>query len=102
MNETIAAWDSSQYLHNEQDIAGYLQAVADENCDDPAFIAHALGVVARARSTMSQLSRDTGISREGLYRALSENGNPSLSTLLQITRALGLRMVFEPVPALSN
>jgi len=64
LNKHITAWDSAQYLYTEQDIAGYLHAVINENCDDPAFIAHALGVVARARSTMSQLSRDTGVSRD--------------------------------------
>jgi len=102
MNVQFKPYDSADYLKTEADIAGYLQAVAEENCDSPAYIAHALGVVARARSNMSQLARETGMSREGLYNALSENGNPNLSTLLQITRALGLKMVFQPAQTPAN
>jgi probable addiction module antidote protein len=59
--------------------------------DDAAFIAHALGVVARARG-MTQLARETGIGRESLYKALSGEGNPSFGTILKVLRALGLRM----------
>ena len=63
--------------------------------NDPAFIADALGVVARARG-MSQVARDTGLSRKSLYRALSADGNPELTTLLQVLRALGLRLSATP------
>ena len=63
-------WDSTEYLKTEADIAGCLAACFDEAPDDPVFLVHALGVAARARN-MSQLARDTGLTREGLYKALS-------------------------------
>ena len=56
-----------------------------------------LKYIARTRN-MSALSRDAELNRAGLYRALSEDGNPTLSTLLKITRALGLRLRIEPIP----
>ena len=63
--------------------------------NDPVFIADALGVIARARG-MSQIARETGLSRESLYRALSVDGNPELGTLLQVLHALGLRPTAPP------
>jgi probable addiction module antidote protein len=84
-------WDSADYLKTEDDIAGYLEACLQEAGDDPAFIAHALGVIARARG-MAQVARDSGISREGLYKALSEDGNPSFGTILKVVKALGLQL----------
>lgn len=77
-------------------MAEYLDACLEEAGDDPAFITHALGVVARARG-MTQLARDTGMTREGLYKALSEEGNPSFATVLKVMRALGIRL--HAVPA---
>jgi probable addiction module antidote protein len=71
-----------------------MNAVLEEGGDDPAFIVHALGVIARAKN-MSQLSRDTGLSREGLYKALSEKGNPTFATVTKIAKALGLQIRFE-------
>jgi probable addiction module antidote protein len=88
-------WDSAEHLKTDDDIAAYLQAATDEAGADAAFIAHALGVVARARN-MSQLSRDTGISREGLYKALSPDGNPSFATVIKVADSLGLRIAFKP------
>ena len=73
----------------------YLEACFDEAGDDAAFLAHAFGVVARARGMM-QLARETGLSREALYRSLSEEGNPTLDTLLKVTRALGLKLTVAP------
>ena len=63
-----------------------------------ALIAAALGDIARARN-MSQLARDTGLTREGLYKALSGDGNPSFATVVKVAQALGLRMHFIPNPA---
>jgi probable addiction module antidote protein len=91
---TFSRFDSADYLESEDDIAAYLAAVMEDAGDDPAVITRALGVVARARN-ISQLSRDTGISREGLYKALSGDGNPSFSTVTKIATALGLRLKFE-------
>jgi probable addiction module antidote protein len=92
--ETFSRYDTADYLKTEEDIAEYLQACLDEAGDDPEFIAHTLGVVARARN-MSQLAREAGMSREGLYKALSGKGNPSFATILKIARALGLRLRLE-------
>jgi probable addiction module antidote protein len=75
-----------------------MEAVMEEAPDDPAFIAHALGVVARARN-MSQLARDAGLTRVGLYKALSRQGNPSFATVMKVARALGFRMTLT-MPAL--
>lgn len=83
-------WDSAQHLATEEERAVYLDACLEEAGDDAGFIAHALGVVARSRS-MSQLARDTGLTREGLYKALSEEGNPSFGTVLKVVGALGYR-----------
>ena len=94
MATKIKKWDSSQYLETEEDIQSYLDAVLEEGRDDPAFILHALGVIARAKN-MSQLSRATGLSREGLYKALSEEGNPTFATVTKIAKALGLQIRFE-------
>jgi probable addiction module antidote protein len=90
----VQRWNSAQYLETEQDIQSYLDAVLEEGGDDPAYIVHALGVIARAKN-MSQLARDTGLSREGIYKALSEDGNPTFATVAKIAKALGLRIRFE-------
>lgn len=93
MTLKTTTWDSADYLKTDEEIAAYLDACIEEAPDDAAFIAHALGVVARARN-MSQLARDTGLTREGLYKALSEEGNPSFSTVLKVVSALGYRLSF--------
>lgn len=82
-------WDSAEYLQTEEDIAAYLDAVLGE--DDPALVAHALGVIARAKG-MSQIARETGLGRESLYKALSAEGNPEFSTIFKVIKALGLRI----------
>lgn len=92
MSLKTAPWDSAEYLRTDADVIAYLQACMEEAPDDAGFIAHALGVAARARSNMSGLARDTGLSREGLYKALSEDGNPSFGTVLKVVRALGYRL----------
>jgi probable addiction module antidote protein len=86
-------FDPANYLDSDEARAAYMTEALATN--DPAFIADALGVVARARG-MSQVARDTGLSRESLYRALSADGNPELSTLVQVLRALGLRLSATP------
>ena len=83
-------WDSAEYLKTEAEITAYLDACFEEAGDDPAFLVHALGVAARARN-MSQLARDTGLTREGLYKALSISGNPSFGTVLKVADAMGYR-----------
>lgn len=87
----LTKWDSASHLKTEEDMADYFHACMEEAGDDPAFIAHALGVIARARG-MSQLAKDTGLAREGLYKALSGEGNPEFATILKVIKALGLRL----------
>jgi probable addiction module antidote protein len=89
--EKFSRYDVVDYLKSEEDMAGYLEACIEEAGDDAAYIAAALGDIARARG-MAQLAKDTGISREGLYKALSADGNPSLSTVLKVVKALGLKL----------
>lgn len=89
--KTFSRYDVADYLKSEEDMAAYLEACMEEAGDDPAYIAAALGDIARARGMM-QLARDTGISREGLYKALSPEGNPSLGTVLKVVKALGLKL----------
>jgi probable addiction module antidote protein len=91
---TFRRFEAAAYLTDETMIADYLNAAAEES--DPALMALALGDVAKARN-MSQLSRDTGISREGLYKALSEDGNPSLATAIKVAAALGFHLAFRPI-----
>jgi probable addiction module antidote protein len=92
--EKLTKWDSAEYLKTELDINNYLEACFEDG--DPQLITHALGVIARARG-MSQLAKETGISREGLYKALTDNGNPEFSTVLKVFKALGLRLSLRPI-----
>ncbi len=87
----LKKWDSAEHLQTEEDIALYLQACFEEAGDDAAYIAKALGVVARARG-MTQLAKDTGLGRESLYKALSGEANPSFATIIKVMHALGLKM----------
>lgn len=93
---TFARYDSADYLKSEEDIAAYLEAVMEEGGDDPAYSARALGVLARA-GNMTALAEEVGMSRVGLNKALSGEGNPTLATVLKVARALGLRISFQPV-----
>ena len=90
----LRKWDSAEHLNTDEDIALYLDACLEEAGDDPAFIAKALGNIARARG-MSQLARETGLGRESLYKALSGEGNPSFATILKVIRALGVKLHAE-------
>ena len=86
----LSKWDSAEHLKTDEDMAAYLEACLEEAGDDAAFIAKALGNIARAKG-MTQLSKDTGLGRESLYKALSGEGNPSFATILKVTHALGLK-----------
>lgn len=94
----LRKWDSAQHLKTEEDMALYLEACFQEAGDDAAFIAKALGTLARAKG-MSQLSRDSGLGRESLYKALSGEGNPSFATILKVTAALGIQLHAKPATA---
>lgn len=83
-------YDAADFLTDEETVSAYLTEALES--DNPKYIAKALGAVARARGGMAQLARDTGIAREALYRALSDNGNPELGTALKVMHALGVRL----------
>ena len=96
MSETFAPWDAADYINTEERARLYLEVAADQDPGDGSQIRAALKTIARAHK-MSSLARDTGLSRGYLYEALSEDGNPTLTTLLKITRALGIRLRLESV-----
>ncbi len=87
-------YEVAEQLRTPEEMAAYLDAWLAEAPDDAKGIARALGDIARARG-MTQVARDAGLSRESLYKALSENGNPSFATVLKVARALGLRLHAE-------
>jgi probable addiction module antidote protein len=86
-------YDTADYLDSPEAIAAYIDAVFEDG--DPALLTHALGVVARARG-MTQIARETGLSRESLYRALGSDGNPEFSTVVRVLKAMGLRLTAVP------
>ncbi len=91
MSETFTRWDAAEHLRTPEDARLYLEACAEEDPGDGSLIRAALNDIARS-GNMSQLARETGMSREGLYKALSENGNPSFATVMRIARALGMHV----------
>ena len=90
----LRAWDAAEHLESDEDIAAYLDAALEEG--DPALVVAVLGDIARARG-MTQLSREAGVGRESLYKALSASGNPEFATVMKIVRALGLRFQVQPL-----
>ena len=96
MPEEYRRFDPADYVKSEEDVRGLLRAAADEDHGDGAVIRAVLKHIARTQN-MSALARDTGLNRGNLYQALSEDGNPTLATLLKITDALALRLRLEPV-----
>jgi|TARA_B110000263_G_C15098263_1_gene414095 probable addiction module antidote protein len=89
MTELFSHYDSADYLSTKDDMQGYLDSCLAQDAGDGRLIQAALGDIARAQN-MSQLARDVGISREGLYKALSADGNPSFGTMLKVSKVLGL------------
>ena len=89
MTLETTTWDSAEFLDSREAIVAYIEAAFDDG--DPALITHALGVVARAEG-MSRLAREAGVTREGLYKALTPNGDPKLSTFLNVLKALGMKL----------
>lgn len=90
---SFSRYDTADYLRDEDDILAYLEAAVDDG--DPAMIAVALGNIARSRN-ISQLARDTHMTRDGIYKALSGQGNPSFSTIAKLADALGFRINLTP------
>lgn len=93
----LSVFDAAEYLDTPEAVQAYLNE-ATKTCE-PAYIAYALGTVARAKG-MSDLAKRTGLSRETLYRTLSDKGNPNLKTLIPIISALGVTLTLgEQEPA---
>jgi len=93
MKKQATEWDSATGLDSPEEIAGYLDAALEEG--DLRSISMAIGTIARSKG-MADIARRTGLSRESLYRALSENGNPTFSTILKVLKALGMRISATP------
>lgn len=91
MTEKFSRWDAADDLKTDEDIVQYFDICLEEDPGDGSLIRRALGSIARAKG-MTQLARDTGISREGLYRALSADGNPEFGTVMKVIRALGVKL----------
>ena len=88
MAEKLTAYDPAEDLVSDRGIAYFMNEAF--KTEDPAFIAHALGIVARAKG-MTQLAKKTGLSREQLYRSFSKDGNPSLKSTFAVMKALGIQ-----------
>ena len=86
-------FDSAVHLDSDEAIGAYLEEAMETN--DAAFVAYALGQVARARG-MTEIAKDAGLSRESLYKALSADGNPEFSTVLKVIGALGFKLSVAP------
>ncbi len=89
MSIKTTKWDVAEYLKTAEDVAAYIEAAFEDG--DPVIIKNALGAAARARG-MTVVAKDAGVTREALYKALSETGDPRLSTLLGVMKALGVQL----------
>lgn len=89
-------YDVAEHLRTPREMAAYLEACLDEADGDAAFVAKALGDIARAKG-MAQVARDAGLSRESLYKALSGERKPGFDTILKVVQALGLKLHAEAI-----
>ena len=92
----LPEFDAAEYVDSEEEIAAYLTAVLEEN--NPALLAAALGDIARSRG-MTQIAKDSGITREALYKALRPGSDPRFDTVNRVLAALGVRLVAQPMHA---
>jgi probable addiction module antidote protein len=90
-------YDVAEHLRTPEEMAAYLEACLEEADGDAAFVAKALGDIARAKG-MSEVARDAGLSRESLYKALSGERTPNFETILKVVRALGIKLHAEAAP----
>ncbi|MCY4147885.1 MAG: putative addiction module antidote protein [Gammaproteobacteria bacterium] len=93
MTEKLTTFDPAEHLDSSLSIAAFMEDAFESG--DPAYVNHALGVVARARG-MTEIARQTGLSREQLYRSFSREGNPTLRSTLAVMKALGIRISAKP------
>ncbi|MXW38394.1 MAG: putative addiction module antidote protein [Acidobacteria bacterium] len=97
MTKTVTSpYDVAEHLRTPEEMAAYLEACMEEADGDAAFVAKALGDIARAKG-MSRVASDAGLSRESLYKALSGERNPTLDTVLRVLGALGLKLRAEAI-----
>lgn len=95
-DEKYKRFEAADYLKNLDDVALFVEVALEDSTSDPSAVPQALGIIARSQN-MSELARRVGMSRDGLYKALSEEGNPTWSTILKVTTALGLRFELHSV-----
>ena len=88
-------YDVAEHLRTPEEMAAYLEARFEAAQGDAAFIAKALGDIARAKG-MTQVARDAGLSRESLYKTFSGERKPGFDTILKVTRALGIELHASP------
>ncbi|MBR3258552.1 MAG: putative addiction module antidote protein [Eggerthellaceae bacterium] len=93
MMKKATPWDPAEYLETEEDITAYLNAALEEN--DEELLRAVLGDIARAKG-MTKMARATGVTRDGLYKALSPEGNPSFVTVWKLLAALGMQLRVVP------
>ncbi len=93
MTETFTEFDPAEYLTSPEAIAEFVTDALETG--DAVYIAKAMGAAARAKG-MTELARETGLSREQLYRSFSEKGNPTLKTMIAVMKALGVDMIVQP------
>jgi probable addiction module antidote protein len=99
MAKTITSkYDVAEHLRTQEEMAAYLEACLEQANGDAAFIAKALGDIARAKG-MTQVAHDAGLSRESLYKALSGERSPGFDTILRVIGALGFELHAEAVHA---
>jgi len=96
MKVKTSRFDAADYLATPEDCAYFLTDALETK--DPAQIAHALGTLARAKG-MREVAKKTGLSREGLYKILSDKGNPEIATILRVLQVLGIELVAQPARA---
>jgi len=94
--EKYKRFDVADYHDDLEDVAAYLEIALEASADDPTAVPRALGVIARSQN-MSELAHRVDMSRDGLCKALSEQGNPTWSTILRVTKSLGLRFELHSV-----
>jgi probable addiction module antidote protein len=96
MARHTSRFDAAEALDTPEAIEAFLEDAFET--EDPAFIAHALGVVARVKG-ISKLAEETGLTRQSLYKALSGEGNPEFGTILKVAHALGFRLTTSRLTA---
>jgi len=99
MTERLMPFDASRYIDSDAAAVVFLEDAMESG--NASVIAAAIGDVAKFRG-MSAIAKETGMSRESLYRALSGDGNPQLSTVLKVLEAMGLKLTVEPASKTSS